>query len=142
MPMRRLLALGVLAIAMVPDPGWSQPAALGIGTGSPDRDAAYEFIEWYTSPDNQRAIYSAYGLYPSRTEVAAQLNEEGAIQGYDVIVEQAQYVDELPRDALWWGPFADAVSSAILEAASTGGDADAVVDSLAQTWNDLKAEYE
>jgi len=133
-----------VAYMLLPDAHftWSQPAALGIGTGSPNRDAAYEFIEWYTSPENQAAIYDAFGLYPSRTEVAAQLNDEGKIAGYDVIVEQAKYVDELPREALWWGPFADAVSSAILEAASTGGDANAVVDSLAQTWNDLKAEFE
>jgi multiple sugar transport system substrate-binding protein len=133
-----------VAYMLLPDAHftWSQPAALGIGTGSTKRDAAYEFIEWYTSPDNQRAIYDAFGLYPSRTEVAAQLNEEGKIEGYDVIVEQAGYVDELPREALWWGPFSEAVDSAILEAASTGGDANAVIDSLAQTWNDLKAEFE
>jgi multiple sugar transport system substrate-binding protein len=133
-----------VAYALLPDAHftWSQPAALGIGTGSPNREAAYEFIEWYTSPENQLAIYGAFGLYPSRTAVAAQLNDEGAIEGYDVINEQAGYVDELPREALWWGPFTEAVSTAILEAASTGGDADAVIDSLAQTWNDLKAEFE
>jgi multiple sugar transport system substrate-binding protein len=133
-----------VAYMLLPDAHftWSQPAALGIGTGSPNRDAAYEFIEWYTSPENQLAIYDAFGLYPSRSEVAAQLNEEGKIEGYDAINEQAQYVDELPREALWWGPFTEAVSSAILEAASTGGDANAVIDSLAQEWNDLKAEFE
>jgi multiple sugar transport system substrate-binding protein len=133
-----------VAYMLLPDAHftWSQPAALGIGTGSQNREAAYEFIEWYTAPENQLAIYDAFGLYPSRSAVAAQLNEEGKIEGYDVIIDQAQYVDELPREALWWGPFSEAVSSAILEAASTGGDADAVIDSLAQTWNDLKAEYE
>jgi multiple sugar transport system substrate-binding protein len=132
-----------VAYALLPDAHftWSQPAALGIGTGSPNREAAYEFIEWYTSPENQVAIFDAFGLYPSRPAVAEQLNTEGKIQGYDVIVEQAQYVDELPREVLWWGPFTQAVSAAILEAASTGGDANAVIDSLAEEWNTLKSEF-
>lgn len=133
-----------VAYALLPDAHftWSQPAALGIGTGSPNREAAYQFIEWYTSPENQLAIYDAFGLYPSRDAVAAELNEAGSIEGYDVIVEQAQYTNELPRQALWWGPFTEAVSTAIFEAASTGGDADAVIDGLAAEWNELKAEFE
>ena len=73
--------------------------------------------------------------------MAEQLNAEGKIEGYDVIVEQSQYTDELPREALWWGPFTEVVSAAILEAASTGGDPDAVVDALAEEWNTLKAEF-
>ena len=120
-----------VAYMLLPDAHftWSQPAALGIGTGSPNRDAAYEFIEWYTSPENQAAHLrrASASIRPDR-RWRPQLNEEGKIEGYDVIVEQAQYVDELPREALWWGPFTQAVSSAILEAASTGGDADAVID--------------
>lgn len=132
-----------VAYVLLPDEHftWSQPAALGIGAGSSNQDAAWQFIEWYTSPENQVAIYDAFGLYPSRSEVAAQLNEEGKIEGYDVIVEQADFRNELPRQTLWWGPFTEAVSSAIFEAASTGGDADAVIDDLAAEWNELKAEY-
>jgi multiple sugar transport system substrate-binding protein len=120
---------------------WSFPAALGIGTGSQNREAAYQFIEWYTSADNQVAIYDAFGLYPSRASVADDLNAAGRIAGYDTIVEQASYVNELPRTALWWGPFTADVSTAILEAATVGGDPDAVIDALAETWNELKAEF-
>lgn len=132
-----------VAYMLLPDEHftWSFPAALGIGAGSENQEAAIEFIKWYTDAPNQEAIYNAFGLYPSRTDVAAALNEAGAIDGYDVIVEQAGYVNELPREALWWGPFTESVSSAILEAASIGGDADAVIDGLAAEWNDLKAEY-
>ena len=120
---------------------WSFPAGLGVGTGSENREAAYEFIEWYTGAENQKAIFDAFGLYPSRPGVAAELNETGAIAGYDVIVDQAQYLNELPRQALWWGPFTAEVRSAVNEAATAGGDADAVIDSLAETWNDLKSEF-
>ncbi len=121
---------------------WSFPAAVGIGAGSENRDAAYQFIEWYTSPENQQAIFNAYGLYPSRPAVAAELNDAGAIDGYDVIVEQAQYLNELPRQALWWGPFANAVDEQILLGIQNGSSADEIVDALADEWNALKSEYE
>ncbi len=121
---------------------WSFPAALGIGNGSQNREAAYEFIEWYTSPENMTAYYNNVGLYPSRPAVAAELNEAGAIQGYDVIVEQSQYVNELPRQALWWGPFASAVDEEILLGIENGSSADEIIDALAEEWNSLKAEYE
>jgi multiple sugar transport system substrate-binding protein len=121
---------------------WSFPAAIGIGKGSANQDAAWQFIQWYTQPEQSRAIYDAFGLYPARTSVAEALNAEGLIAGYDVIAEQSQYVNELPRQALWWGPFTDAVTEAIIAAVQSGTPADEVVDALAQEWNDLKAEYE
>ena len=121
---------------------WSFPAALGIGTGSENREAAYEFIEWYTSPENQTAYYNNVGLYPSRPAVAEELNAAGVIQGYDVIVEQSQYINELPRQALWWGPFANAVDEQILIGIENGSSADEIIDALADEWNSLKSEYE
>jgi ABC-type glycerol-3-phosphate transport system substrate-binding protein len=121
---------------------WSFPAAVGIGSGSENRDAAYQFIEWYTGPENQKAIFEAYGLYPSRPDVAAELNEAGAIEGYDVIVEQAQYLNELPRQALWWGPFANAVDEQILLGIEGGNSADEIIDAIAEEWNSLRSEYE
>lgn len=121
---------------------WSFPAALGIDANSPNADAAWQFIQWYTQPEQQKAIYAAFGLYPSRTSVAAELNDAGSIQGYDAIVAQSMHVNELPRTALWWGPFTTSVSEAVLTAAQTGEDANAVVDALRDQWNELKAEYE
>jgi multiple sugar transport system substrate-binding protein len=121
---------------------WSFPAALGIGTGSENREAAYEFIEWYTSPENQTAYYNNVGLYPSRPAVAEELNAAGVIQGYDVIVDQSQYLNELPRQALWWGPFANAVDEEILIGIENGSSADEIIDALADEWNSLKSEYE
>jgi multiple sugar transport system substrate-binding protein len=121
---------------------WSFPAALGIGNGSENREAAYEFIEWYTSPENQEAIFNAYGLYPSRPEVAAALNDAGAIQGYDVIVEQSQHLNELPRQALWWGPFTNAVDEQILLGIESGSSGDEIVDAIAEEWNTLRSEFE
>ena len=44
--------------------------------------------------------------------------------------------------ALWWGPFTSEVTQQFIAAAQSGTSADALVDSLAAKWNELKAEYE
>ncbi|MEM6284600.1 MAG: extracellular solute-binding protein [Chloroflexota bacterium] len=121
---------------------WSFPAGIGIAEGSENPEAAWEFIEWYVSEGNQTAVYNAFGLIPSRISVQAALAEEGLIEGFDVIEEQSNYVNELPRYTLWWGPFTEVVSEKILEAAQTGQDADSVIDELAEEWNALRAEFE
>lgn len=121
---------------------WSFPAAIGISANSENPDAAWQFIEWYLSDANQAAIYNAFGLVPSRTSVQETLAADGLIEGYEVIEEQSQFVNELPRYALWWGPFTDIVSQSILEAAQTGMSADELIDELAAEWNDLKEEFE
>jgi len=128
---------------LLPEVGntWSFPAAIGISKNSPNAKEAWEFIKWYVSPETQAAIYAAVGLYPSRTSVAESLGKDGKIEGADAIVEQSKHVNELPRSALWWGPFTQKVTEAILQAAQKGTDADQVIDSLAKQWNDLKAEY-
>ena len=134
-----------VAYMHLPDVGntWSLDAAIGISANSDAPEAAWQFIEWYVGEQNQIDIYNAVGLIPSRQSVQQQLNDEGAIAGYDVIVEQSGLVNQLPRYALWWGPFTNTVSETILQAAQSGSmTADQVIDQLADEWNDLKAEYE
>ncbi len=128
---------------LLPEVGntWSFPAAIGISKNSQNSKDAWEFIKWYVTPEVQTAIYNASGLYPSRTSVADALNKAGKIDGADVINEQSKHVNELPRYALWWGPFAQKVSEAVLAAAQQNTDSDQVIDGLAKQWNDLKAEY-
>ena len=121
---------------------WSFPAGVGISVDSENVEAAWEFIKWYVGVDNMTAIWNAFGLYPSRTSLAAALNEAGEIAGYDQIVEQGMRTNELPRFALWWGPWSASVSEHILEAMSTGMAADDLIDALADEWNELKEEYE
>jgi multiple sugar transport system substrate-binding protein len=133
-----------VAYMLLPEVGntWGFPAAIGMSANSANVEPAWEFIQWYVGTQNQIDIYNAVGLIPSRTSVQQQLADEGAIEGYDVIAEQAMHVNELPRYTLWWGPFTNVVSETILEAAQTGMSADDVIDRLAQEWNDLKSEYE
>ena len=96
----------------------------------------------YTGIENQKAIYNAFGLYPSRASVADDLNRQGAVDGYPEILAQAAKVNELPRYTLWWGPFTAKVSEEVLTAVQTNADADATIDKIADHWNELKSEYE
>ena len=120
---------------------WSFPAGIGISVDSENVDAAWEFVKWYVGDANMTAIWNAFGLYPSRTSISSALNEAGEIQGYDEIVEQGMHTNELPRFALWWGPWAASVSEQIKEAMQTGMSSDDLIDSLAAEWNELKEEY-
>jgi len=120
---------------------WSLDAAIGLSRFSGKKDAGWEFIKWYVSPENLRAIYKAVGLVPSRSSLQRALNSEGAIQGFDVMVEQAKYVHQLPRTAKWWGPWTQSVTEAIRKAAQGQLTSDAAVDAVAKRWNELKAQY-
>ena len=121
---------------------WSFPAAIGIAKYSKNVEASWKFIRWYTGKENQKSIYNAFGLYPSRASVAAELNDEGVVDGYSQILAQSKKVDELPRHTLWWGPFTAKVTEEILTAVQTDADADKTVDKIAGIWNELKSEYE
>lgn len=134
-----------VAYMLLPEVGntWSLDAAIGIAANSDAPDAAWEFIQWYLGADNQIAIYNAVGLIPSRQSVQTELSDAGAIEGFDVIQAQSERVNQLPRYALWWGPWTNFVSETILQAAQSGTmTGDEVIDMLAEEWNDLKAEYE
>ena len=133
-----------VAYMVLPEVGstWSFPAAIGIARYSKNLDASWKFIRWYTGIENQKAIYNAFGLYPSRASVADDLNRQGAVDGYPEILAQAAKVIELPRYTLWWGPFTAKVSEEVLTAVQTNADADATIDKIADHWNELKSEYE
>jgi len=120
---------------------WSLDAAIGLSRFSAKKDAGWEFIKWYVSPENQRAIYKAVGLVPSRKSVQQALNSEGAIQGFETMVEQAKYVHQLPRTVKWWGPWTQSVTEAIRKATQGQLTPDAAVDAVAKRWNELKAQY-
>ena len=120
---------------------WSLDAAIGLSRFSTKKDAGWEFIKWYVSPENQRAIYKGVGLVPSRKSLQQALNTEGAIQGFDVMSEQAKFVHQLPRTVKWWGPWTQSVTEAIRKATQRQLTPDAAVDAVAKRWNELKAQY-
>src|SRR2546427_12281834 len=83
---------------------WSLDAAIGLSRFSAKKDAGWEFIKWYVSPENQRAIFTAVGLVPSRKSVQQALNAEGAIQGFGVMAAEAEDGAPLPPTVEGVGP--------------------------------------
>ncbi len=120
---------------------WSLDAAIGLSRFSANKNAGWEFIKWYLSPENQKAIYKGVGLVPSRKSVQEALGKEGAIQGFDLMVEQSRFVRQLPRSAKWWGPWTQSVTEAIRKATQGQLSSDAAIDDIAKRWTDLKAQY-
>lgn len=116
---------------------WSLDAGLGISTYSGNAQAAWKFIQWYVQPAQQRDIYNAYGLIPSRVSVQKSLK----IQGADVIDQQSRYVHQLPRYASWWGTWSSAVTQDIRKGFVGQMSADQVIDDLGSQWTSLRSQY-
>ncbi len=121
---------------------WALDAAIGLSRFSANKDAGWQFIKWYLSPESQRAIFKAVGLVPSRKSVQQALGKEGAIQDFNVMLEQSKYVRQLPRTAKWWGPWTQGVTEAVRKAAQGQMSPDAAIDAAAKRWGELKNQYQ
>ncbi|HDJ97121.1 MAG: hypothetical protein DRJ55_01620 [Thermoprotei archaeon] len=120
---------------------WTLDAAVGISKYSKHKDAAWEFIKWYTSKEVMIAIFNAYGLVPARKSAQNELAGKGLLEGYDVMVEQAKYIHPLPYWAPWWGEF-DSKATELIQAAARGEiSPDDAVDQLAAYVMQLKEKY-
>lgn len=120
---------------------WTLDAAVGISKFSRNKEAAWEFIKWYTSKDVTIGIYHAYGLVPARLSAQKELHEKGLIEGYEVMVEQAKYVRPLPYWAPWWGEFDSKATELIQRAARGEISADQAIEELASYVSELREKY-
>lgn len=68
------------------------PEGIGISKYSENKEAAKEFINWYTSPEVQIKMYGEKGNIPTRTEALQQLIDNGDIEGGEVLIEQSGYI--------------------------------------------------
>ena len=66
-------------IAQIPGNGGNQGGTqLTIPANSQNKQAAYDFISWYTAPAQELKVFKAYGLFPA----ASSLYSDPAIQTY------------------------------------------------------------
>ena len=121
---------------------WSLPAALSISAFSDDKEAAYKFIEWFTSDKVQRYLYEAYGMFPANKEVFEALGREGKIEGYDVMAEQMKYVRYIPYYVPWYTEFENEANNVIKKVARGEVSPEDAVKHLADFWRELKEEYQ
>ncbi|MCD6239792.1 MAG: extracellular solute-binding protein [Thermotogae bacterium] len=121
---------------------WGLPAALSISKFSRKKAEAYNFIVWFTEEKVQRYLYDAYGMYPADKKVFAELGEEGKIEGYDVMAEQAKFVRSIPYHAPWYTEFENETNNTIKKMARGGISPEEAVKHLADFVYKLKKEYQ
>lgn len=68
------------------------PEGIGVSKYSENKEAAKEFVNWYTSPEIQIKMYKEKGNIPTRTKALQQLIESGDIVGGEVLIEQSEYI--------------------------------------------------
>lgn len=68
------------------------PEGVGISKFSENKEAAKKFVDWYTSPETQIAMYGEKGNIPTRTEALEKLVADGTLIDGDVMIEQSKYI--------------------------------------------------
>lgn len=112
--------------------------AVGIGTYSKNKDAAWEYIKFYVGAENQRHLFDQFGLTPARGSVIKQINDEGKNQQPEVQVEQGKYIKYLPRYEAYWGQWDAFVTETIRRAMQNQITSDQAIDAIAAKWNELR----
>lgn len=68
------------------------PEAVGITKFSENKDAAKEFVKWYTSAETQKELYQANSSIPTRNAVLSDLIDDGTIQNAGAMLEEAKLI--------------------------------------------------
>ncbi len=114
---------------------------LAIPKVAENKDAAAEFIRWFTSKDQQIENYKN-GVLPTRTSALAALNDQGKLLSGDVIVEESKYVEPLFQQGTptWYPQFSSAVNTAINSAAKGQISVDQAVQNIADATKQAMAQ--
>lgn len=115
--------------------------ALSVPKVSQNKEAAIEFIRWFTSLEFQKENY-ANGFLPTRTSGLAALNEEGVLFSGDALVEESKYVEALfPQGTPTWYPqFSSAVNTSINSAAKGEITVDQAMQNIAEASKQAMAQ--
>lgn len=68
------------------------PEAVGVVKYSEHKDAATEFVKWYTSADVQKRLYTVNGSIPTRNAVLSELIEDGTITSPGAMLDEAKLI--------------------------------------------------
>lgn len=107
-------------VDMMPVPGiqeeihtFSLPEAYGIPAASENKEAAVEFIQWMTKPENVKRLYTELEWLPNRLSVLEELNEQDDLSGGDTLLEVFTHEEPLfPEGApIWYAEFSTDVST-------------------------------
>jgi multiple sugar transport system substrate-binding protein len=117
------------------------PEGLGVPQASEHKEAAIEFIKWFTARDWQEQNY-ANGVLPTRTSALAALNDAGKLISGDVLVAQSKTVEPLFKQGTptWYPQFSSAVNTSINSAAKGTISVDEAVASIAEAAKQAMAQ--
>ena len=68
------------------------PEAVGVTKFSKNKDAAKEFVKWYTSADTQKKLYAANSSIPTRNSVLEALINDGTITNSGAMLDEAKLI--------------------------------------------------
>lgn len=118
------------------------PEALGIPNVSSNKEAAAEFVKWFTARKFQKENLTSNGILPTRTSALSELNSEGKLYSGDALVEQTKTVEALfPQGTPPWYPqFSSGVNTAINSAAKGQLTVDQAVQRIAEAAKQAMAQ--
>ena len=68
------------------------PEAVGITSFSENKEAAQEFVKWYSSADVQKRMYAVNSSIPTRNSVLAEMVEDGAFENAGAMLDEADLI--------------------------------------------------
>lgn len=68
------------------------PEAVGITAFSENKEAAKEFVKWYSAPETQKKLYAANSSIPTRNSVIEELINDGTIENAGAMLDEAKLI--------------------------------------------------
>lgn len=68
------------------------PEAVGVTKFSKNKEAAKEFVSWYTSADTQKELFAANSSIPTRNAVLEELINDGTIENAGAMLDEAKLI--------------------------------------------------
>lgn len=68
------------------------PEAVGITSFSENKEAAQEFVKWYSSADVQKRMYAVNSSIPTRNSVLAEMVEDGTVENAGAMLDEADLI--------------------------------------------------
>ena len=121
---------------------WGLPAGLAVSKYTKYPKASLKFINFMISEDAQNFMYSTNGMFPALKSLFKELGDQGKIDGYKVMAEQAKYVTTLPYSTPWFAEFETELKNGLVRVARKEQTVDEAIKALIAQQQKLKKEYE
>ena len=118
------------------------PEALGVTSASEHKDAAKEFIEWYTSADMQKELNDTLGSIPTRNSVLTELVNDGTIAEAGAMLDEADLIESPFPNGVpsYYAEMSSAMYNAINKMALGEYTPEQAYEAMSSTLSELLAE--